>query len=60
MIQKAIFGLISDAMAVAPSLTMSPRDAEAILARNFRLTGEVQYDLDRESYRVATGFVSAF
>lgn len=31
-----------------------------LVARNFRLTGEVQYDLDRESYRLVTGFVSAF
>lgn len=34
--------------------------ANYLVARNFRLTGEVQYDLDRESYRVVTGFVSAF
>jgi hypothetical protein len=34
--------------------------ANYLLARNFRLTGEVQYDLDQETYRVVTGFVSAF
>lgn len=31
-----------------------------LLARNLRLTAEVQYDVDRDSYRFVTGFVSAF
>ena len=31
-----------------------------LLARNLRLTGEVQYDVDRDSYRLVTGFISAF
>lgn len=31
-----------------------------LAARNLRLTGEVQYDLDLESYRFIAGFVTAF
>lgn len=31
-----------------------------LLARNLRLTGELQYDLDREGFRFVTGFTSAF
>ncbi|MGK7313018.1 MAG: hypothetical protein ACN0LA_12340 [Candidatus Longimicrobiales bacterium M2_2A_002] len=34
--------------------------ANYLLARNVRLTGEVQYDLDREDYRFVTGFMTAF
>jgi hypothetical protein len=31
-----------------------------LLARNVRLTSEVQYDLDREDFRLSAGFMSAF
>ncbi len=31
-----------------------------LLARNLRLTSEIQYDLDREAFRFVGGFVSAF
>lgn len=34
--------------------------ANYMLARNFRLTGEVQYDLEREDFRLVAGFMSAF
>ena len=31
-----------------------------LMARNVRLTGEVQYDLDRDSFRFVAGFMTAF
>nr|NIP78449.1 hypothetical protein [Gemmatimonadota bacterium]NIQ52898.1 hypothetical protein [Gemmatimonadota bacterium]NIU73030.1 hypothetical protein [Gammaproteobacteria bacterium]NIX43367.1 hypothetical protein [Gemmatimonadota bacterium]NIY07542.1 hypothetical protein [Gemmatimonadota bacterium] len=31
-----------------------------LLARNVRLTSEVQYDFDREAFRLVAGFMSAF
>jgi hypothetical protein len=34
--------------------------ANYMLARNLRLTGEVQYDLEREGFRLIAGFMSAF
>lgn len=34
--------------------------ANYMLARNLRLTGEVQYDLEREDARLVAGFMSAF
>lgn len=34
--------------------------ANWLMARNLRLTGEVQYDLDREGFRFVAGFTSAF
>lgn len=34
--------------------------ANYMMARNLRLTGEVQYNLDREGFRFVAGFMSAF
>lgn len=34
--------------------------ANHLMARNLRLTGEVQYDLDLEDFRFVAGFMSAF
>lgn len=34
--------------------------ANFLMARNLRLTGEVQYDFERESLRLVAGFMSAF
>ncbi|MEX0891301.1 MAG: hypothetical protein WEB88_03955 [Gemmatimonadota bacterium] len=34
--------------------------ANYLLARNLRLTGELQYDLEREGMRLVAGFMSAF
>lgn len=34
--------------------------ANYLMARNLRLTSEVQYDLDREDFRLVAGFMSAF
>ena len=34
--------------------------ANWLMARNLRLTGELQYDFEREGFRLVAGFVSAF
>lgn len=57
---RPVFSIRQGETGLLDSYRAGALGANYLLARNVRLTGEVQYDLDRERFRFVTGFMTAF
>ena len=57
---RPVFSIRQGEAGLLESYRAGALGANYLLARNVRLTGEVQYDLDRDDFRFVTGFMTAF